>query len=171
MSCKVLPAWITVFVCAIKIIQQSFQTVWSCWVIKKLSEHLSGASILKIVFLKITWMLNKVFFFNCNLLCSSVSIWKWNHYIKPRETISLLQYQFIWAHKRPYVKFIKSPCIWTCPMGHSKTHGGTFWSRVTFSGKTWHQDALWEEDKMAEAVWCFGHCFAGKLWVLLLWYI
>ncbi|KAK3566007.1 hypothetical protein QTP86_024194 [Hemibagrus guttatus] len=29
---------------------------------------------------------------------------------------------------------------------------------MAYLGNTWHQDALWEEDKLAEAVSCFGQC-------------
>jgi len=35
---------------------------------------------------------------------------------------------------------------------------------VAYLGNTWHQDALWEEGKPAEAVICFGQCSAGKPW-------
>jgi len=47
---------------------------------------------------------------------------------------------------------------------------------VASLGNTWHQDALWEEGKPAEAVWCFGKCSAGKPWVLpsmwmLIWHV
>ena len=45
---------------------------------------------------------------------------------------------------------------------------------VAYLGNTSHQDALWEEGKLA--VWCFGQCSAGKHWVLpsiwmLLWQV
>ncbi|KAK3555028.1 hypothetical protein QTP86_005693 [Hemibagrus guttatus] len=33
---------------------------------------------------------------------------------------------------------------------------------VSYLGNTWHQDALWEEGGLAEAVSCFGQCSAGK---------
>lgn len=33
-------------------------------------------------------------------------------------------------------------------------------------GKRWHQDALWEKDKLAEAVWCHGQCTVEKPWFL-----
>ena len=47
---------------------------------------------------------------------------------------------------------------------------------VTYLGNTWHQNALWEEGKPVEAVWCFGQCSAEKPWVLpsiwmLLWHV
>ena len=47
---------------------------------------------------------------------------------------------------------------------------------VAYLGNTWHQDALWEESKLTEAVWCFWKCSAGKPWVLpsmwmLLWHV
>lgn len=35
-----------------------------------------------------------------------------------------------------------------------------------FPGNTWHQDTLREKGKLAEAVWRFGRCYAGELWVL-----
>ena len=47
---------------------------------------------------------------------------------------------------------------------------------LAYLGSTWHHDALWEEGQLAEAVWCFGQCSAGKPWVLpstwmLLWHL
>ncbi|KAK3529548.1 hypothetical protein QTP70_031966 [Hemibagrus guttatus] len=33
---------------------------------------------------------------------------------------------------------------------------------ITYLGKTWHQDALWEEGKLAEEASCFGQYSAGK---------
>lgn len=41
---------------------------------------------------------------------------------------------------------------------------------VVSLGNTCHQDAVLEEGKLADAVWCFGRCSAGKpssLWMLL----
>lgn len=37
----------------------------------------------------------------------------------------------------------------------------------SYLGKRWQQDALWEESKPVEPVWCPGKCSAGKPWVLL----
>ena len=47
---------------------------------------------------------------------------------------------------------------------------------IAYLGNTWHQDALWEEGKPAEMVWCFGQCSARKHWMLpsmwmLLWHV
>lgn len=36
---------------------------------------------------------------------------------------------------------------------------------VSYLGKRWHHDALWEGHKPAEAVWCFALCSAWKPWV------
>ncbi len=33
---------------------------------------------------------------------------------------------------------------------------------VAYLGNTWHQDALWEEGKPAETVWCFGLGILGS---------
>ncbi len=37
---------------------------------------------------------------------------------------------------------------------------------VVYLGKRWHQDALWEEGKLAESVWCSGKRPAEKPWIL-----
>lgn len=34
---------------------------------------------------------------------------------------------------------------------------------VAYLNNTWQQDALWEEEKLVEAVRCFGHVLLGKL--------
>ena len=43
------------------------------------------------------------------------------------------------------------------------------WKKLAWSDESrflWHQDALWEEGKLVEAVWCFWQCSAGNPWVL-----
>ncbi len=35
--------------------------------------------------------------------------------------------------------------------------------RVSFMGKGWQQDALWEKGRQTEAVFCSGQCSTGNL--------
>ena len=58
--------------------------------------------------------------------------------------------------------------VWPDLMNHIFFHITWMSGGMCFAylGNTWHQDALWEEGKLVEAVWCFGQCSAGKPWVL-----
>ena len=80
-----------------------------------------------------------------------------------------------WASELDHRAMEEGGLVWWMTFSFTSCGWPGVCASLTF-GNTWHHDALWEEGKLVEAVWCFGQCSAEKPWVLpsmlmLLWHV